>query len=594
MSRVLTVAREDVRHAVSSRLVWGAVVLLGALFLPSTGTSATPHVHPIGEYLLLLPLDLMTFSLVVVAAVGYGAVVGERLAGTARFVLGLPATRRDLVLGKVLARAGVAALALGVVLLVANGLVFRGYGSPHPLAFWVMGGWMLVYVVVWSAVTVGYSAMFDSRYRTLGALVATYAIFSPDVGVWRILVRPAFALAFTGTADPPTYERLVDAPLWLRATERLNPLVDFWGAMRWSVDLVGPGTPAGGPLPHVLGAAVFVAFGAIPLAVGLRRFERADLGSERSGFDAGDRLWRALGRARTRVVTSVAGSATDPRSGRVRLLAVADVRHALQNWVVAGALVATVLLVAPGLWETVDPGGIATVTDVLVRIPVRFALPVLVLGIAVGHDAVAGERAAGTVRFALGTPASRRELVLAKVCSRVGIAVATLVPLLLFAEALVVARLGGAHPGAFLAWAGWVLLFAAVWTTVFVGVSAAVASRYRALAVVFATYLLFSRQVGLWDPLVRPAVAFVFTGRFSAADVAHAADPPAWFAYADALNPFVALATVREGLLVAAGYGTRHTELVAPLFGYAVCVLGLFALGALAVGTRRFERADLG
>ena len=591
MNRVLAIAREDARRAFRSRLVWGAIGLLGVMFLPSTGTSATPEVHPILEYLLILPMDLMTFSLVVVAAVGYSAVVNERVTGTVRFVLGLPATRRDLVLGKLLSRVGIVVAALAVILAIANVLVFQGYGHPYLLPFWVMGGWMLAYVVVWSAVTVGYSAAFDSPYRTLGALVVTHVVFSFNFGVWSVVIRPLFALLFTGSFDPPSYETLATAPLWLRFTERLNPLVDFWAAMRWSIEFVGPGTPTGGPLPHVLGTLVFLSFGILPLVFGIRRFDRTDLGGEQSGFHMGDRLWRSLWSVRTAVTGSASIPRARTRSSRIWHLAIADLRHTLQNWVVAGALVVTLLLAGPSLWGAIDASSVFTDTQVLTRIHFSFTLPVLVLGIAVGHNAIVGERSAGTARLLLGMSITRRDLVLGKLLSRVGIVVATLLPLLLFAEALVVMRLGSPYPGAFLAWAGWTLLYAIIWTVMTVSFSAAVSSRYRSLAVTFATFLLLGR---LWDLLTLPAVAFVVTGQFSAEEFVQAANPPAWFQYSDHLNPFVALGTIREGLFEATGYGTRHTDLIVPLFLYSVVISVLFAGVIFVIGGRRFYRCDLG
>ena len=591
MSRIFTIAREDARRASRSRLVWGAIGLLGAMFLPSTGTSATPDVHPILEYLLILPMDLMTFSLVVVAAVGYSAVVNERVNGTVRFVLGLPATRRDLVLGKLLSRLGIVVAALAVILAVANILVYHGYGSPYLLPFWVMGGWMLVYVVVWSAVTVGYSAAFDSPFRTLGALVVTHVVFSFNFGVWGVVVRPLFALLFTGSLDSPSYETLATAPLWLRVTERLNPLVDFWTAMRWSIEFVGPGTPTGGPLPHVLGTLVFLSFGILPLVIGIRRFERTDIGGKQSGFHVGDTLWRSLWSVRTVVTGGASVPRARTRASRIRCLAIADLRHTLQNWVVAGALVVTLLLAGPSLWGAIDANSVFTHTQVLTRIHLSFTLPVLVLGIAVGHNAIVGERSTGTVRLLLGMSVTRRNLFLGKLLSRVGITVATLLPLLLFAEALVVTRLGNPYPGAFLAWAGWTLLYATVWTVTTVSFSAAVSSRYRSLAVIFATYLLFGR---LWDSLILSPVAFVVTGQFSAEEFARTPNPPAWFRYSDHLNPFVALDTIREGLFEATGYGTPHTDLVLPLFLYSVAVSVLLAAGIVVFGERRFDRSDLG
>lgn len=595
MSRTLTIAREDVRRALRDRLAWAAVVLLGVMFLPSTASVARPRVHPIGEFLLLSAYELMTFVLVVVAAVGYGSVVGERTGGTIRFVLGLPGTRRDLVLGKLLSRAAIVGVALLGVLAVAYALVVRGYGKPYVASFWVTAGWMVLYGAVWSAVTVGYSAAFASQYRALGALVATYAAFSPDVGAWSVLVRPAFSLAFTGSLDAPAYETLASAPLWLRVTERLNPLIDFWQAVRWSVESVGPGTPAGGPGPHLLGTAAFLLSGAVPLVMGCCRFERADLGDDGSRSRAG-RLRRSLdGIAETVAGGRVAvGSRTVP--SRVRIVVGEDVRHALRNRVVIGAIALVAVLTGPRLWQTLDPDSIATVTETIAHVPERFTLPVLVLGIAAGYQAVVGERASGTARLVLGLPATRRDLVVGKALSRGMLTGLALLPVVLFAEAIVVTRFGGVYPLAFLAWAGWVLLFGVVWTSVVVGISAAVSSRFRALAAAFGTFLFFNPGgVGLWSPVVRPLVAFVFAGRFSARDFVQAADGgPLWFRYVDHLNPFVALDSVRTGLFVAAGHGLPHADVTAPLFVYSVAVALLFGAASLYLGQRRFDRAELG
>jgi len=591
MSRIRAIAREDVRRAFRRRLVWGAIVLLAAMFLPSTGGSAKPDLYTIQEYILLLPLDLMTFSLVVVAAVGYSAVASERIDGTARFVLGLPATRRDLVLGKLLSRVGIVVASLVVILVVANGLVYQGYGRAFLLPFWVMGGWMLVYVGVWSAVAIGYSAAFDSPYRTLAALVVTYVVFSFNFGVWRVVVRPLFSLLVTGSLDAPSYETLATAPLWLQVVERLNPLVDFWAAMRWSIQSVGPGAPTGGALPHVLGTGIFLLFGILPLLFGIRRFERADLGGEQPGFQLGDTLWRALWGTRETETARSRVSRARTRLARVRELAIADLRHTLQDWVITGALVVTLLLSGPALWSAVDASTVFTDVEVLTRIPYSLQLSIVVLGIAVGHNAIAGERTAGTDRLLLGVGVTRAEVVLGKLLSRIGIIVAMLLAILLGTELLVVTRLGQPYPGAFIALSGWTLLFATSWTVITTGISAAVASRYRSLAVIFGVYLVFGR---LWDEVVLPLVAFGVTGQFSTEAFTGGADPPTWLQYSDNLNPFVALETLQDGLFELAGYGTPHTELVVPRVLYSLGVVLVFAGAAFAIGTRRFDRSDLG
>ena len=82
MSRALTIARNDFRHALRDRLVWGAVVLLGAAFLPSVGSVVPGLNAPVQQSVLSSAGDLGIFSLVVIAAVGYNSITSERADGT--------------------------------------------------------------------------------------------------------------------------------------------------------------------------------------------------------------------------------------------------------------------------------------------------------------------------------------------------------------------------------------------------------------------------------------------------------------------------------------------------------------------------------
>lgn len=77
-------------------------------------------------------------------------------------------------------------------------------------------------------------------------------------------------------------------------------------------------------------------------------------------------------------------------TSQVRTIAHLDLRHPLRGRVVAGAVVLFALLVLPQLWTGPDPGSVATGREQVARIPSTFALPVLVLGVAVVYSAVAG------------------------------------------------------------------------------------------------------------------------------------------------------------------------------------------------------------
>jgi ABC-type transport system involved in multi-copper enzyme maturation permease subunit len=590
MSRALTIARNDFRHALRDRLVWGAVVLLGVMFLPSVGAGSPP----LREHLLSMMAELVTFSLVVVAAVGYNSITGDRAEGVIRLVLGLPGTRRDVVLGKFIARLAIVALALGLVLVVACIQTVRTYGLESLGPFWVMGGWMLVYGVVWTAITIGYSAAFSSQYRTLGALVATYALFTPALSFWGVFVHPIFAFVFTGSFSLPNFESLADAPSWFYLMLRLNPIQGFAGMVRWSVSMVTGQTPVIGFGFNLTGTSVFIALGLLVFLGGLGRFERADLVEDKRGPNWSTRL-RPTGR-----VTSVTVGIDLPRVSlddrfRIGTIARGDLSRALKGWVLHGVVVLFVLIVLPLTWSTLSLSTKGTFLGVLSdSLSYAFFLPVLVLGTATGYRSVVGERESDTIRYALGLPGTRRDLVVGKLIARTGIVAGVIVAVLVLTEAIVLVRLGRPHLVSFLVGAAWVLLVGVVWTTFVVGVSSAVSSSYRALAVILGVYLLFSTDNGLWGAVVRPLMGLVFTGQFSSPTSAHTANKmgPVWFQVLDGLSPFVALRRILLTLQTATG--SRASNITVPLVLYSVGIVFVFVGCTFYFGYRRFERTDLG
>ena len=593
MSRARTIARNDFRHVLRDRLVWGAVLLLGVMFLPSVGSVSSSPSTALWEHTISMMADLISFSLVVFAAVGYNSITGERTEGSIRLVLGLSGTRRDVVLGKFLSRLSVVVIALGVVLFVASVQTVRTFGMHSLVPFWVMGGWMFIYGIVWTAITIGYSVAFSSQYRTLGALVATYALFAPALAFWGTFVYPLFAFAFTGSFSLPYFKTLADAPAWMQVMFRLNPIKGFAGMVQWSVSMTTARTPVIGLGFNLLGITVFVALGAAVLLIGARRFEQADLDDEKSGPSWSTRLLPSVQATTVNNNTDLPLMSMDDRS-RVETIVRGDLNRALKNWVVQGVVVLFFLVIIPEIWQSVDRSTEGTFIGTLSsRIEYAFFLPILVLGTAIGYQSVVGERDSDTIRYLLGLPSTRRELLGGKVIARVGIVVAAIVVVLFLTEAIVLLRLGTPHLNSFLIGAGWVLLVGVVWTTFVVGVSAAVSSRYRALAVILGVYLLFSTNDGLWGAVVRPFIGLAFTGRFTTPQWAHTTKVgPVWFRYLDGMNPIVALRRVLQALQTVTG--SISSNITLSLVLYSLLVIFVFAGGTLYVGYRRFEQTDLG
>ena len=278
----LHVARKDFQDAGRSRLLW---VLTGLLVLLIAGLSAIPYVlasdgRPAFESGLLFLYSPIGFLIPIVGLiVGYRAIVGERESGTIRFLLGLPNTRRDVMLGKLVGRTAVVAVptvigfAVGGVVLA---LLYEGFAAGAYLglfAFTVVMG--LVYV----AIALGISASVDSRAKALAVVATLYVVVDIAWSFVPMSIYWALERSFPG------FENL---PAWYLFLERLSPgqalsaisltLVDFVGAE--DIDVTAAGRVAG-EVPFYLenwfAWVIVLGWILVPLGVGYLRFRDATL-----------------------------------------------------------------------------------------------------------------------------------------------------------------------------------------------------------------------------------------------------------------------------------------------------------------------------
>lgn len=277
-SRLSAIAREDFRHVLRDRLLWGGFALTFLLTVPNFWQSARGRVRDTAlKAMGSLPYLLRTYVVILAVVVAYGAVVSERESGTVRLLLGLPGTRRDVVAGKTASRVATLLLALAPLLGVFAVVIAVKYGSLPVVPYAVLTGWILLYGVTWTLFTVGVSAAFSSRYRVLVAVLATYGFFSPVVDIWGLVVEPAFALLFTGTLSVPQTSANLSGPLWYVYVQRLNPTFTFITADNWFLSFATPAESTLPSSPYLFGVLVLLLFGVVPLAVGHWRFERTDL-----------------------------------------------------------------------------------------------------------------------------------------------------------------------------------------------------------------------------------------------------------------------------------------------------------------------------
>lgn len=296
---VLTVARKEFSDARRSRVLLGVV----GLFVLSVGVVTYLLVEFLftgaGQDLTSEELTAATVAFlsgiitqgiapigVLVPAIGlllgYNAISGERESGRIKLLLGLPHSRRDVVLGKLLGRAAVAAVAVvaGFLATALVLLVFAGGVSAGGVA--VLLFVTLVFAVVYVSIGIAVSAVSPSSGWAVGLALGVVALFQLLWGAIFFVLRlvvfddlapgeplPAWVRGVRSASPPDAYRKAVIATL-----EALSDLSD---AAPGPGD--GFGAPADAPLylQDWFGFVWLALWAVVPLVVGYLRFSDADL-----------------------------------------------------------------------------------------------------------------------------------------------------------------------------------------------------------------------------------------------------------------------------------------------------------------------------
>jgi ABC-2 type transport system permease protein len=221
-----------------------------------------------------------TFRLGVLAlglTAGARALSGGVAAGTVNRQLTAGARRREIAIGTVCARS---LIVFGVVVplwLIAETLVVFRLGRVYPGAFLAGLVSTLLFAGVWLAIILGASAA-TSTYRAVGISFVIFLMFGSGFGLWFAVVQPLIGQLATGT-----FESIIlggyDAPAWVLLVDRLNPFVAVETIQTGLYALAGYDRGAVPPWWLVtFSGAVAIGWLFGPLVVGLRRFDRRDLG----------------------------------------------------------------------------------------------------------------------------------------------------------------------------------------------------------------------------------------------------------------------------------------------------------------------------
>ena len=292
----VAVARKDFQDSIRSRtlliviavfvLLLGAMTYLVTWFEPvdfSDGMSAEAYT---GLVLIILsgnfpfvPSPVPAILPIIGLLLGYKAIVGERESGQLKFLLGLPHSRLDVVVGKLAGRALVGAIAaLSGIFVMMLLLVLSGSGGLALGPFVRFTLVTIVFVLVHVSIGISISAAVPTSGWATGVVLLL-------IGVFQIAWGAAFTILSFVAFEEGT-------PNWFEFLESLRPAAAYEGALNFIVfqpleRSLAEADPTSAPLPEAsevfylsdwFGLVILLGWVLVPLAIGYALFYRADLG----------------------------------------------------------------------------------------------------------------------------------------------------------------------------------------------------------------------------------------------------------------------------------------------------------------------------
>lgn len=269
------VARKDFQDAVRSKLLWA----LSALFVLFAAGIA--YAYATIDFFRNGPLSVLglvnfiqaptsVFVAVAAVAVGYRAIAGERETGSAKLLLSLPHSRRNVLLGKVVGRTGVLAVPILIGFAIAALVVLALYNEIAVAEYVAYLVATLLYALAFVSITVGISATTGS---TTLAGVGAFGFWAVFYFLWNYILLLVYYVVSGFTLNARVF---ASPPDWFRFLLQITPSSGYGSALVALTSQSAPGTDvfyAQGWFGFVVLAFWIV----VPLAVGYWRFDAADL-----------------------------------------------------------------------------------------------------------------------------------------------------------------------------------------------------------------------------------------------------------------------------------------------------------------------------
>ncbi|WP_254525261.1 ABC transporter permease subunit [Natrinema caseinilyticum] len=270
----LEVAKKDFLDVRRAKMIWfvGGLYAFFLALLFFVGQNNVPNPDVKNTLWNLTGTGAMIIPLIALVS-AYLAIAGERESGSVKFLLSIPNSRRDVVLGKYLTRTTIVTVSILGSFLIGAVLSLLWYPTFEATFFVGIAALTVLYALTYVAVAIGISAATSSRSRAMGGAIGFFFV----TNVLNLLgpLRLAIEYLFNDLAG------LDIAANQIRFVQSLiSPTVAYVN----STGLVFPDGFRSVPpdIPWFLEGEVMVVIQlvwlVVPIALGLWTFERAGLG----------------------------------------------------------------------------------------------------------------------------------------------------------------------------------------------------------------------------------------------------------------------------------------------------------------------------
>ncbi|ELZ08214.1 ABC-2 type transporter [Halovivax asiaticus JCM 14624] len=281
---VADVVSKDILDVRRAKIIWavaGLYTLVTAVFV-YWGTQARPPEGWSGVYMALWNFVFVGAMFVpAIALVGaYLAIAGERESGSIKYLLSTPIQRRDVVLGKYVSRATVVAASLVVAFVVAAILSLVWFSEFPAGVFVGLALLTIAFALAYVAVAITISAATATRSRAMGGVLGFYFVTNLLILFGQLSILGALEYVLNellglGVGDDPI--QLVGMLVSPTHTYLNTTLLAFPDGFEEAM-LGGQTTATAWYVEPEAALVILLAWTVVPLALGVWRFERADLG----------------------------------------------------------------------------------------------------------------------------------------------------------------------------------------------------------------------------------------------------------------------------------------------------------------------------